>query len=128
DGDGSVFPDVIDGDDEQRAVDVGQAGVILLGAVGEDPLDGHGAGVGAVALPQYSVVGHEVERPVDAGHGRVGTHCQLQLAAGADVLNQDGARVGAVALPQFPSVAAVVGDEEQRPAHGGQVPDLGPDP
>ena len=37
--------------------------------------------------------------------------------AGVDVLDQDRARLGAVRLPQLLAVGAVVGSEEQRPAH-----------
>ena len=41
-------------------------------------------------------------------------------AARVDVLDQDRARPGAVALPQLRPTGAVVGGEEQRPAHTGQ--------
>ena len=41
-------------------------------------------------------------------------------AARVDVLDQDRARLGAVRLPQLLTVDAVVGGEEQRPAHIGQ--------
>ena len=67
-----------------------------------------------------AVVGGEEQRPAHSGQGGRAV-AAVAVAAGVDVLDQDRARLGAVRLPQLPAVGAVVGGEEQRAAHGGQV-------
>src|SRR5262249_18989668 len=87
--------------------------------VGVEVRDGHGAGGGAVALPNLPRV-----RAVDWREEHGATHVRqvegrvvVVAGNGVDVLEQGGAGSRAVAPPQLPPVRAVVGREEQRPVH-----------
>src|SRR5436190_1107331 len=73
-------------------------------AAGVEVLDEDGAGVGAVAHPQFgaatSVGGREEQGAVDVRLAAV----VAGVAAGVEVLDEDGAGIGAIAHPQFGAV------------------------
>ena len=116
--------DAVPGGEEQPPADVGQRVGSTVVGVRVDVLDQDGAGLGAVRGPQLVAVGAVVRGEVQrARHvGEVGGAVVVVGAgSGVDVLDQDGAGLGAVRGPQLAPVDAVVGGEEQLPAHGGEV-------
>src|SRR5262249_12047532 len=113
-----VAVDAVVGREEQRAVDVRQAGGRRAGSAGEDVLDEDGASGGAVRLSQFlaidALVGGGEDQVADGGQliggGAVGG---AAAQSGEDGLDEDGSGNGAVAPPQLRAVDAVVGGEDE---------------
>ena len=70
--------------------------------------------------PRVHVDSGEEQPSTHRGQGRRGA-AGLAARVGLDVLDEDRARPAAVGLPQLPAVNPVVGSEEQRVPHHGQV-------